>query len=173
MPVPFADQKLLLDELVAVVRALERGERAFRPPAAFSTHARDMHLAGLAQSIAQAYTRVEGLLNFVARQVDADPVVGESWHRMLLIRVRQPRTGVRPAVISSESSEELRELLSFRHVVRSHYPTELEEPPVRAHLARLVRATRRFSREYRRFLAQMAPRATVPRKRRRKARVGH
>ena len=169
MPEPFADQRLLLDELVAVVRALERGERAFRPPVAFSTHARDMHLAGLAQSIAQAYTRMEGLLNFIARQVDADPVVGESWHRMLLARVQRPRTGARPAVISAASSEELRELLSFRHVVRSHYPSELEEERVREHLARLVRATRRFSREYRRFLAQMTPRATVPRKRRRNA----
>ena len=171
MPDPFADQRLLLDELVAVVDALERGERAFRPPVAFSTHARDMHVAGLAQSIAQAYTRIEGLLNFVARQVDADPVTGESWHRMLA-RVQRPRTGMRPAVISAASSEELRELLSFRHVVRSHYPSELEEERVREHFARLVRATRRFNLEYRRFLAQMAPRATVPRKRRRKAQGG-
>lgn len=159
-----ADQRLLLGELNDAVRALERGERSFRPPAGFSAHARDMHLAGLAQSVAQAYTRVEGLLNFVAKCVDSDPVAGEGWHRLLLKRVERPRAGVRPAAISGALSAELRELLSFRHVVRSHYPTELEEPRVREHLARLVRATRRFSREYGKFLALLERQYSAQRK---------
>lgn len=160
----FADQRLLLGELNDAVHALELGERSFRPPARFSAHARDMHLAGLAQSIAQAYTRMEGLLNFVAKSVDSDPVVGESWHRLLLKRVEHPRAGVRPAAISGALSAELRELLSFRHVVRSHYPTELEEPRVREHLARLIRVTRRFNREYGKILALLEKRYSAQRK---------
>ena len=56
-----ADQRLLLAELNEAVAALDRGERSFRPPTEFSAHARDMHRAGLAQSIAQTYSRVEGM----------------------------------------------------------------------------------------------------------------
>jgi hypothetical protein len=161
VPASFRDQRAIVDELQVEMRRMEEGERGYRAASMPDGYERELRLAGLAQRIAQAYTIIEGVLSFVARRIDRDPVSGEDWHRKLIERCAQPHSG-RPALLSAALARDLVELSQFRHVVRNIYPTRLEEARVRESLARLIRAVRAFAAECEVFAAGL-PRTPSPR----------
>lgn len=167
MPATFKDQLAVLEELLGEIERMEQGEQrasARRHPDAYE---RELRLAGLAQRIAQAYTIMEGVLQFVARRIDRDPVAGQDWHKKLIERCSQPRARpARTAVISALVADELRELCEFRHVVRNIYPTRLDEARVQDSFARLIGAARAFSAECKEFAARPAPKPRARRGRR-------
>lgn len=145
MPADFRDQLAVVDELLREIARMENGEKrhaARRTPAGYE---RELRLAGLAQRVAQAYTIIEGVLAFVARRIDRAPVTGDDWHKALIARCARPHDDPRrPAVVTEALAADLLELCEFRHVVRSVYPTRLDEARVRENLARLLRAARVF-----------------------------
>jgi ribonuclease HepT-like protein len=164
VPATFRDQLAVLEELVSEVGRMEKGEQRAATRRAPDAYERELRLAGLAQRIAQAYTIIEGVLDFVARRLDHDPVTGEDWHKQLIARcARSFEYPARPAVLSASLADELRELCQFRHVVRNIYPTRLDEARVTDNLARLITAARALSAECKAFAAR---RATQPHARR-------
>lgn len=156
VPASFEDQLAIVEELLREVQRMEDGEkRVARPPSAYE---RELRLAGLAQRVAQSYTIIEGVLAYVARRIDRDPVAGDDWHKKLISRNARPFDDpARPAVISAALATELAELCEFRHVVRNIYPTRLDEPKVKQNLERLIRAARTFGVECKRFAASLSP----------------
>jgi hypothetical protein len=145
VPATFKDQLAIVEELLDEVERVEAGEKRHREQPAPDRYESGLRLAGLAQRIAQAYTIMEGVLAFIARRIDRDPVAGENWHKKLIARCAQPyEVRRRPTVLSSDLAEDLRELCEFRHLVRNIYPTRLEETRVRENLDRLIRASRAF-----------------------------
>jgi hypothetical protein len=159
VPANFEDQLAIVGELLREVDRMEQAERR-RADASVRGYEQELRLAGLAQRIAQSYTIVEGVLAFVARRVDRRPVGGDDWHRVLISRCAAPfEKPARPALVSAELAEELRELCAFRHVVRNVYPTRLDPDKVNEHLRRLIRAARLFGNEFRGFASARAPRA--------------
>lgn len=53
--------------------------------------------------------------------IDGTVPVGENWHQLLLLQMAKEIAEVRPAVITSETQQELEEYRGFRHVVRNIY----------------------------------------------------
>ena len=158
MPASFSDQLAVVAELLREVERMEEGEKRHSAGPSPDGYERDLRLAGLAQRIAQAYTIIEGVLAYVARRIDREPVTGDDWHKKLIARCAkacdEPK---RRAVVSEGLAGDLLELCEFRHVVRNIYPTRLEAPRVRENLRRLIRATRTFDAETRTFAAGISP----------------
>jgi ribonuclease HepT-like protein len=148
VPATFKDQLGILEELVHECGRMEKGEHRAMTRRVSDPYERELRLAGLAQRIAQAYTIMEGVLDFVARRMDREPVTGEDWHKKLIARCAQPfERPARAALLSAPLADELRELCQFRHVVRNIYPTRLDEARVNDNLMRLINAARAFSAE--------------------------
>ena len=100
---------------------------------------------------------IEHVLDFVAREVDGEPIRGENWHRLLLDRVSRPRSDVpRPAVIGRHTSAMLDELRQFRHVVKSIYPSLIRPSDVKKNLAVLLKVEPGFAREYKAFAKRIS-----------------
>ena len=89
-------------------------------------------LAGLLHSF---YTGIEAVLDRISLKIDGGRIRTETWHRDLLERMATT-TESRSSVISEELRDILRGYLSFRHVFRNAYPSELQwlRPRVRIQL---------------------------------------
>lgn len=154
MPASFDDQLEVVAELVREIARMESAEKRIAGKRGSDAYEQELRLAGLGQRIAQSYTVIEGVLNFVARRIDGEPVTGDDWHKKLLARCVQGYGNPgRPPVISEESNRDLLELCEFRHVIRNIYPTRLEAARVQENLRRLIRAVRRFQVEVAAFSA--------------------
>ena len=81
-------------------------------------------LAALSTTPNSFYTGIERIFERLAGQVDATQPEGERWHIELLNQVARP-TASRPAVISDESRQLLRDYLAFRHRSRHAYAHHL------------------------------------------------
>lgn len=161
MKVTFKDQLAQLDELATELQHIRTGETKEGLASLKTEYRRAIHAAGLAQAIAGCYTRIEHVLDYVAREIDGEPVRGERWHRVLLDRVAAPREDVpRPAVIGRRTYAMLDELRQFRHVAKSLYPSHIRVQDVKRNLGYLAKVVPRFDREFRTFVARMTrPRA--------------
>ena len=83
------------------------------------------------------YTGYERILKRIIKQIDGYLPEGGSWHRELLNRSTLEIPGIRPPIINKELSENLEELLGFRHALRNLYIHQLKEKRIRE-LARLT-----------------------------------
>jgi hypothetical protein len=71
------------------------------------------------------YSGLERLFELIARHVDHDLPVSETWHRDLLQQMTQDRPDIRPGVISQESAVAIDEFRRFRHLIRNVYTINL------------------------------------------------
>ncbi|MCX6884856.1 MAG: hypothetical protein NTX27_07430 [Verrucomicrobia bacterium] len=85
----------------------------------------EIELSALAAVLHSFYTGVENIFKRVAVELDGEPVRGDSWHRQLLLRMKEP-TMHRPALLSDELHDSLIEYLRFRHVFRNAYSFDLD-----------------------------------------------
>lgn len=85
----------------------------------------EIELSALAAVLHSFYTGVENIFKRVAVELDREPVRGDSWHRQLLLRMKEP-TMHRPALLSDELHDSLIEYLRFRHVFRNAYSFDLD-----------------------------------------------
>ncbi len=83
-------------------------------------------LAQAAVALHHAYGAVESALLRVARLLEGDAPQGPDWHQALLGSMALDIDGVRPAVLSVDSRDDLRRLLSFRHFFRHAYSVRLD-----------------------------------------------
>ena len=167
MPATFKDQLAIVDELLREVERMEYADRRASKRPLPDGYESELRLAGLAQHVAQAYTMMEGVLDFVARRIDRNPVTGEDWHRKLIARCSQPfERPARPSLISAQLASELSELREFRHVVRNIYPTRLDHARVHDNVVRLIGAARSFAAACRDFAARPSMRPAVGKRRR-------
>lgn len=82
-------------------------------------------IEAVALSLQSFYTGIENIFRRIATYVDGALPVGERWHVDLLERMNIPLPEIRPAVISDDTKQELKEFLSFRHAIRSVYIFEI------------------------------------------------
>jgi hypothetical protein len=76
------------------------------------------------------YAGIERVVEIIADEIDGSKPSGSSWHRELLYQATSEIKGVRPAVISADSREQLDRYRGFRHVVRNVYTFHLDEQQV-------------------------------------------
>lgn len=126
-------------------------------PGRRSAYFRALRSAAAAQYIASCYTRIEGILKFVANEIDDEPLAGEDWHARLLARMARARSepAPRPRVIGEKTRALLDELRQFRHVVRNAYSDLLREGDVMDNLGRLELALQLFEKDFGSFVAYM------------------
>ena len=93
----------------------------------------ELFYENLALKLHSFYTGCERIFSLVATELNGDVPSGTDWHKRLLDRMSTEREG-RIAVVRPETAKQLREILGFRHVVRSLYGFELEP----ARIARLI-----------------------------------
>ena len=121
-----ADIEFELDRLRQLEQSIRYVEQEIeRDP----THA-DLFYENLALKLHSFYTGCERIFTLVANELNGGVPSGSDWHRRLLDRMSAERDG-RIAVVRSETAKLLREILSFRHVVRSIYGFELDSQRIR------------------------------------------
>ena len=76
------------------------------------------------------------------------------WHTELLRRMALDIQGIRPALLSTESTELLNELRAFRHLFRHAYGVRLDSSRVEQNLARARKLRSLLPRDVTHFLKQ-------------------
>jgi hypothetical protein len=101
-----------LNHLFVLYRTLlDRGQREFLD---------EIETAALGAMLHSFYNGVENVFKNIARELDAVLPRREFWHTELLEAMAVPGAR-RPAVISHELRDRLKDYLQFRHVFRSAY----------------------------------------------------
>ena len=77
-------------------------------------------VAALSAVLNSFYTGLERIFERIAKEIDTKKPEGERWHIELLNQVAR-QTESRPAVISEDSRQRLRDYLAFRHRSRHAY----------------------------------------------------
>ena len=105
---------------LVVQRALHAWERG-----QIAATDQNIYWDAIALNLHSFYSGLERLFELVARHLDRNLPISETWHRDLLQVMAQDVTGVRPALIDPESARTLDEFRRFRHLVRNIYTTHL------------------------------------------------
>lgn len=83
-----------------------------------------LRVRALSFEIERWYTAIESTLERALRSLDGTAPEGRSWHDDLLRNAGLAIDGYRPALVSQEAVERLREVMRFRHYVRHGYDRE-------------------------------------------------
>lgn len=126
-----ADDRATLNRLAGDVRLLLAPSHDQR--------AEWMRGLALAFEIERYYTAAEAVLVRVLRAVDGDVPAGPGCHQEILRAACVPVARVRPAIVSKEVTDDLGELLKFRHLARHGYEAEPQLQRLVAHAERLER----------------------------------
>ena len=90
------------------------------------TEVDDLVAAGFAAYLHSFYNGVENIFKVIAEYLDDFTPNGGRWHQDLLEQMALEIPGVRPAILSSELAETLREYLELRHFFRHSYSFQIE-----------------------------------------------
>ncbi len=113
-----------------------------------------VELVAVAAVLHSFYCGIERLLEYIAEGVDGGAPDGKAWHRELVDRMTT-RTDRRPAVLSVELADDLKEYLAFRHLFRKTYLQDLRWNKMRPLALRCSDVLATFSEEIERFLAAL------------------
>lgn len=83
-----------------------------------------LRVRALSFEIERWYTAIESTLERALRGLDGATPEGRSWHEDLLRNAGLVVDGFRPALVSREAVEGLREVMRFRHYARHGYDRE-------------------------------------------------
>ena len=83
-----------------------------------------LRVRALSFELERWYTAMESTIDRALRQLDGEAPEGRSWHDELLRAAAVALAGLRPALISHEAAEALREVMRFRHFARHGYDRE-------------------------------------------------
>lgn len=83
-----------------------------------------IEISALSAMLHSYYSGVENIFKRVAIELDEGLPEGPAWHKELLAKMSEPGRA-RPAVISGELAEKLREYLEFRHFFRGAYTFQI------------------------------------------------
>lgn len=84
------------------------------------------YLGSVAFDLQGFYEGVERVFETIAKSIDRSVPAGEKWHKMLLEQMTNEVSGIRPAVISTETREALNNFRMFRHLAHNIYTFNLD-----------------------------------------------
>jgi len=85
----------------------------------------DAYINSVALNLHSFYSGLERMFELIAVEIDGGKLSGGDWHVELLRQMTLDLPGIRPAVMSKPSAEQLDELRRFRHRVRNIYAATL------------------------------------------------
>ena len=116
-----SDLKTELDQLDALRTEIETTQRlSWEQP-----NLNQVFTESLGLKLHNFYTVCERIFKIIASELNGGLPSSYNWHQRLLTRMATTQTD-RPAVISQATAKQLKEYLSFRHIVRNIYGFELE-----------------------------------------------
>lgn len=136
-----------LDRLAADIQDVQR-EIAMDP------EHRRLFYENLALKLHNFYTGCERIFNVVTSELNGGPPTGYDWHQRLLDRMAAD-WGERPAIITAATATDLREFLSFRHVVRNVYGYELDPERIERLLEKYPQTWTAFRSDVENFIRQL------------------
>ena len=120
--------QLLQSRILAELRELERTQAAVWRQWQTSLRVaidQDVYINSVALNLHSFYSGLERIFEMIAGQIDGGKLEGRDWHTELLRQMTLDLPGVRPPVLDRRSAEQLDELRSFRHLVRTIYAANL------------------------------------------------
>ncbi|MEZ4583979.1 MAG: hypothetical protein R3A10_20480 [Caldilineaceae bacterium] len=108
----------------------------------------------LALKLHNFYTGCERIFNVVTSELNGGPPTGYDWHQRLFDRMAAD-WGERPAIITAATATDLREFLSFRHVVRNVYGYELDPERIERLLEKYPQTWTAFRSDVENFIRQL------------------
>jgi hypothetical protein len=121
----------------------------------------EIHYSNLALKLHNFYTGCERIFKIIGSELNHALPSNYDWHKRLLQRMSLEKEGQRPAVISEELHQELRDFLGFRHVVRNIYGYELDSERIDRLLDKYPPTWEKFKTELTNFIAWMRQLATA------------
>ena len=109
--------RMEIEEINRTVSAVERHWKRAKE----SDIDKDAFLNSVALNLHSFYNGIERTMELIALELDSGTLGGDSWHTELLRQMVIDIPSVRPAVLSSETAEQLDEYRKFRHLVRNIY----------------------------------------------------
>ena len=113
-----ADERRKLDRtIVSITELLQEIEVA-------TPHHRKFFEELTAKKLAEVYSGIERIFEWIANEIDKQLPKGDRWHTDLLTQMAERRPE-RPPVITKDTQQKLGQLLRFRHKVNNIYGDEL------------------------------------------------
>lgn len=119
-----------------------------------------VELRALGSLLHDLYNGAERIFSLIAKEVDRQPQIGASSHRMLLDQMAAPISKVRREVIQPNTFEMLQEYLAFRHLVRNIYGFNLAWERMQPLVDNAIPAIEATTADIQRFIALLRMRAT-------------
>lgn len=116
---------------------------------------RKMEMRAMGSVLHDFYCAVERIFERIGNNIDGELPQGNDWHIQLLEKMAIPIEGIRRSVVTSESLENLREILAFRHIFRNVYGFELKWERFRHLVKELPEVTERFEEDIKKFLSSL------------------
>lgn len=110
-----------------------------------------VELTALASVIHSFYNGVENIFLLIAKNIDKDKPEGAKWHKDLLLQMTD-EINKRPAVISDEMKDKLKNYLGFRHFYRHSYSFFLDWEEIKSLVSSLTDTWEQLKRELKVFL---------------------
>ena len=111
-------RRLIIRELEEIDALLAKSSSLLETP--INTEPSFERIAALSAILNSFYTGLERIFERIAKEIDTRKPEGERWHIELLNQLAR-QTESRPAVISEDSRQRLRDYLAFRHRSRHAY----------------------------------------------------
>lgn len=140
----------LLGELADLDSSVQKSLKSWAT-ARMGAKDQDAYLDSVALNLHAFYSGLERLFELIARHIDGSSSEGVAWHRDLLSRMADDLPGVRPAVISRETSKALDLYRRFRHLVRNVYAMNLKPERISELVEKLPDTWSKVSAELRAF----------------------
>jgi len=146
------------DELAEVKTVLSHVERDWHK---FVETGDDAYLKATAYDLHGFYGGLERVFEAVATAIDGSVPAGESWHKDLLQQMRRELQGIRPALFSEETVNQMDEFRRFRHRIRNIYSFNLIPERIQALVEKLPRVSAEINTSLQDF-AQFLDRVSDP-----------
>lgn len=119
----------------------------------------------IAMPVHSAYCGIETVLERLIKNIDGKIQSGEEYHKEIILAASVEVIGIRPAIISNKTLEDLDRLRAFRHVIRKRYTQELGLDRIIENGELMVNIFPVISSEIKRFQEAFDDLNTKPRKR--------
>jgi hypothetical protein len=146
---------VLTVDLEAQLQLIETIDRKLRDRAEGLTPNDDIRLESIAYQIHNLYGATEDLLKIVAIYFENNISDTQQWHSALLNRMRSPISGIRPALLSTETFALLNSLRGFRHFFRHAYGTNIEYGQLLFNLEKARKIFPHLEKDIREFIGQL------------------
>ncbi len=114
-----------------------------------------VRLESVAYQIHNFYNAIEDLLKMVASHFENQISDTARWHSVLLQRMSQEISGIRPAVLSQESYLLLNSLRGFRHFFRHAYGVPIDYEQLQINLKKARQLFPNLEQDLNQFFAQL------------------